>query len=277
MDVIRALNNNAVLCTDSQGAQVICMGKGIGFGRKLGDEIDGNNVEQVFRPSTMHPIANLTALLTEIPLDIVNLVATFVAQHSAVKEPQLLILGLADHISFAIERANTGIEVSYPLVWEVSTLYPDEFALGLKALELVEKETGARLPSDEAAAIAMHFINAQFVDGDMTKAENTTKEISVLIRLVSSELGLSLSPGSPTVTRFITHLRYLFTRLDSPKSEAEAPLHSMLAAIEHDDAEAVRIARKVRSHLEGNGHAINDNELAYIALHVARLRSALST
>ena len=51
----------------------------------------------------------------------------------------------------------------------------------------------------------------------------------------------------------------------------------MLAAIEHDDAAAVRIARLVRSKLEGQGHAINDNELAYIALHVARLHSALGT
>ena len=246
MDVIRALNNNAVLCTDSQGAQAICMGKGIGFGRKLGDEVDDKTVEQVFRPSSMHPIANLTALLTEIPLEIVNLVSAFVSRNSSVKEPQLLILGLADHISFAIERTKTGIEVSYPLIWEVSTLYPKEFALGIKALKLVEQEADVRLPRDEAAAIAMHFINAQFVDGDMSKAENTTKEISDLLRLVSSELGFTLSPGSPTVTRFITHLRYLFTRLDSSKAETEAPLHSMLAAIEHDDATAVRIARKVR-------------------------------
>ncbi|OFS39099.1 PRD domain-containing protein [Corynebacterium sp. HMSC069E04] len=277
MDVIRALNNNAVLCTDAQGTQAICLGKGIGFGRKLGDEIQDDAVEQVFRPSSAHPIANLTALLSDLPLDIVNLVVNFVNTHSQVSETQLLVLGLADHISFAIEREESGIEFSYPLMWEVSTLYPEEFELGLKLLDQVEKATSVRLARDEAAAVAMHFINAQFVDGDMTKAENTTKEISALLDLVSSELQCHLRPSSPTVTRFVTHLRYLFARLHSPSREADAPLHSMLAVIEHDDAAAVRIARLVRSKLEGQGHAINDNELAYIALHVARLHSALGT
>ena len=277
MNVIRALNNNAVLCTDTQGIQAICLGKGIGFGRKLGDEIQDDAVEQVFRPNSAHPIANLTALLSELPLEIVSLVADFISAHSQVKEPQLLVLGLADHISFAIEREKGGIKFNYPLMWEVSTLYPEEFELGLKLLDQVEEATSARLARDEAAAIAMHFINAQFVDGDMTMAENITKEISALLDVVSSQLQCQLQPSSPTVTRFVTHLRYLFVRLNTPNREADAPLHSMLAAIEHDDAAAVRIARLVRSKLEGQGHAINDNELAYIALHVARLRSALGS
>lgn len=50
----------------------------------------------------------------------------------------------------------------------------------------------------------------------------------------------------------------------------------MLTALENDDPTAVKVARTVRSHLEGRGRAINDNELAYIALHIARLRNSLA-
>lgn len=276
MDVIRALNNNAVLCSDEHGGQTICLGKGLGFGRKLGDTIDAEQAEQVFRPSTVHPIANLTALLSEIPLELVTLASEIVSESQIRKDPELLTLGLADHISFALERAKGGLEVSYPLVWEVSTLYPQEYTLGKLALDRIEQLSGVRLHGDEAAAIAMHFINAQFAAGDMSKAEASTKGIANILALVSVELGRELPPDSTTVARFITHLRYLFVRLNAPTREPDAPLHSMLTALENDDPTAVKVARTVRSHLEGRGRAINDNELAYIALHIARLRNSLA-
>lgn len=205
MDVIRALNNNAVLCSDEHGGQTICLGKGLGFGRKLGDTIDAEQAEQVFRPSTVHPIANLTALLSEIPLELVTLASEIVSESQIRKDPELLTLGLADHISFALERAKGGLEVSYPLVWEVSTLYPQEYTLGKLALDRIEQLSGVRLHGDEAAAIAMHFINAQFAAGDMSKAEASTKGIANILALVSVELGRELPPDSTTVARFITH------------------------------------------------------------------------
>lgn len=277
MEILRVLNNNAVLCTENTHGQAICMGKGIGFGKKLGDSIDADRVEQFFHPSPIHPIGNLTALLSEVPLEYVSLASTLASRCETLEEPQLLILGLADHISFAVERTRSGTSIEYPLVWEVSTLYPEEFSLGLHALDSIEKMTGVRLDRDEAAAIAMHFINAQFVNGKIGRTEFATKEISNVVLLVSHELGHELNPGEATVARFITHLRYLFVRLYSPSSSTEAPLHSILSALETDDPEAVKVARKVSEHLEKTGHRISQNELSYIALHVARLRATLPT
>ncbi|AHI22443.1 beta-glucoside operon antiterminator [Corynebacterium vitaeruminis DSM 20294] len=199
------------------------MGKGLSFGRKLGDTIDAEQAEQVFRPSTVHPIANRTALLSEIPLELITLASEIVSESQIRKDPELLTPGLADHISFALERAKGGLEVSYPLVWEVSPLYPKEYTLGKLALDRIEQLSGVRLHGDEAAAIAMHFINAQFAAGDMSKAEASTKEIANTLALVSAELGRELSPDSTTVARFITHLRYLFVRLDADRPRERRP------------------------------------------------------
>jgi Transcriptional antiterminator len=39
-------------------------------------------------------------------------------------------------------------------------LCKDEFEVGLKANQVVEEETGVRFLEDEAAFIALHFVNA---------------------------------------------------------------------------------------------------------------------
>lgn len=47
MQVIRKLNNNAVICKDSRGQEMIALGKGIGYG-ELPREISLSEIERSF-------------------------------------------------------------------------------------------------------------------------------------------------------------------------------------------------------------------------------------
>ena len=48
MIIQKVINNNVVSTFDANGKEVILMGKGIGFRKKAGDELDKNKIEKIF-------------------------------------------------------------------------------------------------------------------------------------------------------------------------------------------------------------------------------------
>ena len=48
MLAIKKLNNNAVLCRDGQGRDVIAMGRGVGFGGEFPRELPLSKIEHTF-------------------------------------------------------------------------------------------------------------------------------------------------------------------------------------------------------------------------------------
>ena len=71
MEVVRALNNSAVLATSGSGERCVLMGKGIGWNKGLGDAVDMAAVTQRFVPDGSHSLPQLAAFLADIDLDIV--------------------------------------------------------------------------------------------------------------------------------------------------------------------------------------------------------------
>ena len=49
MIVDRVINNNIVSTIDDEGAELILMGRGLGFGTKSGNDIDESKVEKIFK------------------------------------------------------------------------------------------------------------------------------------------------------------------------------------------------------------------------------------
>ena len=45
MQIIKVINNNVISSEDDKGKEIIVMGKGIGFGKKAGEEIDETTIE----------------------------------------------------------------------------------------------------------------------------------------------------------------------------------------------------------------------------------------
>lgn len=271
MEVIRVLNNNAVLCTDGCG-QTILLGRGLGFGKRLGDDIDPANAEQVFVPNAAQSIANLTQLSVDIPLEMIQLAAE-IAQLVGRKDSQALVLGLADHISFAVERVARNVVIEYPLRWEIAQLFPTEFAVGRKSLALIAERTGVQLPDDEAALLAMHFVNAQF--NRLGAANTLPHTLTDVLRIVESGIGSALDRDSIDVARFITHLRYLFIRLEQGKL-AEGPIAKLGAVIAQEAPTAYVVAQHVAEELAPQHGELSPNEIGYLALHIERLRRVMS-
>ena len=79
----------------------------------------------------------------------------YIREHFHKELNEKLVLGLSDHISFAIERQKQGLSLANTLLLEIKKFYTDEYRLGQAALDIIEEQLGVRLPEDEAGFIAI--------------------------------------------------------------------------------------------------------------------------
>lgn len=271
MQVVRVLNNNAVLASRPDGRRVVLMGKGIGFGKHLGDPVDEAAVRHTFVPGGPHPIGRLADLVGDLPIDITETAGLIIRAGQAragVPATQALLLTVADHLTFAVRRGGHG-SAAYPLAWEVSQLFPDELAAGREALRIIADRHGVHLPDEEATAFALHFVNAQFV-GDLSRTVAMTQRITQLLGVVGASLGIKPATDSLSVARFVTHLRYLFARVAQERQITDAP-SPLSDTIRESHPRSFRTAERLREVLEMDARGITDDEVTYLALHVARL------
>jgi beta-glucoside operon transcriptional antiterminator len=268
------LNNNSVRTLLPDGSPAIVVGRGVGYRKRQGEEIDESLIEQTFIPRTREALGQLVQMLQEIPLEHVRLAAEITDLAIAelgVEGGQALLLPIADHLNFAIRRAEQGIHMEHPLRWEIQTLYPKEAALGRQAVRLINARLRCALPSDEAVAFAMHFVNAQFSGEGMERAFAMTRTIQRVFELVQTTLGRPVDQESMSAARFVTHLRYLFVRLNSGTQLQTMPTE-LLHGITNAHPLAASVAKKVALLIElGNPVQLTAEEVAYLTLHVARL------
>jgi beta-glucoside operon transcriptional antiterminator len=270
----RVIGNNAVLAVDEDQREFVALGRGVGFGVRAGSPLDQEKVEQVFLASDSAPSSQMLDALSDIPLVCVRAAAR-IAEHAGealgLRVSQSLILPLADHLHFAMERAAEGTTMEFPLLWEVSHLYPAEFRVGQQGVRIADEIMHVELDPDEAVALAMHVVNAQFAAPGMAAAMRMTETISRIFEVIEKSFDISLDRRSMNSSRFITHLRYVFARVAEGKQISD-PHPTLFDAISNAHPEAMACAVKVRYFIEMSFKTtLTADETAYLGLHVARL------
>ena len=202
MKIEKVLNNNVVVALDENGAETVLMGRGLGFGRRTGDEAPPDKVEKRFTLHSDQLSDRFQQLMTSIPLPHF-LMSERIINHAKIalgKElSDSIYVTLPDHISAAVNRYKEGIVLPNPLLWDIRQLYKDEFRVGLKANEIVKEETGVEFTDDEAAFIALHFVNAQ-LGGEIRDIYDMTYLLQAVFRIVYDEYGFRPDDESPITT-----------------------------------------------------------------------------
>lgn len=132
MKVIKKINNNVALCLDGNDNELIAFGKGIGF-----------------------PVA-----VQEIPENVFEVAALIVKKAQSEIKSNLnpnLVVGLSDHINFALIRMQNYKEMQMLFSYDVQQLYPRETELGRYAVRLIQEKLNVQLPDSEITNIAMHL------------------------------------------------------------------------------------------------------------------------
>ena len=157
MQIDKVYNNNVIQATDQQGRELIVIGKGLGFQKKAGEEIDTRKIEKTFVLQNDYQQSDLSSLYLQMESTEVEVVNAIINKAEGVLGVQFdlsLYLALADHLHFVFERSHEGVSIENPLSWEVRKFYPNEYQIGLEALQLIKERLGLELGKAEASAIA---------------------------------------------------------------------------------------------------------------------------
>ena len=123
----KVINNNIISAYEKSGAEVIVMGRGIGFKKKQGEVVPADQISKIFRIKSRTLTEQFKELLANMPLERVRIsdeIISHAKDHLKLKLNQSIYVTLTDHINFAIERVSQGIEPQNALLWEIKRFYP---------------------------------------------------------------------------------------------------------------------------------------------------------
>ncbi|MFD1068055.1 BglG family transcription antiterminator LicT [Oceanobacillus locisalsi] len=277
MKIKKILNNNVAISHNERNQEIIVMGRGLAFQKKEGSSIDPAKIEKTFileSKGISNKIAELLQDIPEVYLDLAYRVIALANEKLPYKLDDYLYVALIDHLSFAVERYERGVDLKNALFWEVRKYYKQEFQISQEALDIINQTLDIDLPEDEAASIALHFVNSQISGENMAETIQVTEMVNDILNIVKYYYQMDLDESSINYERFLTHLRFFamrFVRKEKTESNYDEFLYDQIK-IKYN--KAFRCAERIAAYIENDyDWTISHDELLYLTLHIYRLTS----
>ncbi|RHS73152.1 PRD domain-containing protein [Ruminococcus sp. AM44-9AT] len=273
MIIEKVINNNIISAYEKSGAEVIVMGRGIGFKKKQGEVVPADQISKIFRIKSRTLAEQFKELLANMPLERVRIsdeIISHAKDHLKLKLNQSIYVTLTDHINFAIERVSQGIEPQNALLWEIKRFYPQEFQLGIYALELIQDRLDILLPEDEAGFIALHFVNAEY-GTDIRDAVKFPDQMQAIVDIVERDLGILLDESSLHYERFMTHIKFLIQRIYR-KELLSSEDRELSLLMQRKYPREYQCSLKVAEYImQATGSRLSEEEIMYLSVHIRRV------
>lgn len=275
MIIDKILNNNVVVVKDNDNVEKIVMGRGLAFQKKVGEEFDDTKVDKVFTLTNKDAVNRFQELIVDIPMEHVEMaekIISYAKTHLGKKLNEMIYISLVDHIYTAFDRFLDGIIVKNALLWDIRRFYPDEFFIGVKALDMIEEKFKVRLPEDEAGFIALHLVNAQTDDESMQDMYEITKIMQEVTNIVKYVFNIEFDVDSVYYYRFITHLKFFAQRLINKKTYEDMSEDDLLDVIKMKYKNAYECTNKVAEFIQKKySYALSNEERLYLTIHIERV------
>lgn len=268
----KVLNNNVVIAQHPQYAEVVVIGKGIGFHRKAEDIIPIEMVEKMFILRNREEQEQYKELIPQVDeklIEVVQEIVLYVMERTNKVLNEHIHIAMTDHISFAIRRYEQSIIIHNPFLQETKGLYPDEFHMAEHAIARVNSVMSTSLPEDEIGFITLHIVSAMNNQA-ITEVKEQSQLISDLVRLVEKRLDYQIPRKSLDYSRFITHLRFLLERLR--RGEIVRETSSLDQLLKREYFVMYDLAWKLTKVIQRRIKiAVYPAEVTYLTLHLQRL------
>jgi beta-glucoside operon transcriptional antiterminator len=264
MRVIKSIHNNAAICADGKGHELIALG--IGFGT-IPREILLPDIKRTFYgidPKSLGLVSKLSEDVLEFAAQLADLARTI--------SPNLPVT-LADYIAFAIKRTRGHMVVEIPLAYDVQQSYPTEYRIKEMAVHGISRTFNVRLPKTEAVGIALSIVScAIFASAHDTERQKMTERlIEDSTKIVEGKLHITVGRNSFDYARFATHMRYLIGRLilgEYVSSDTAALLPELEEGYPYVSACGHAVADFLEKSLDAK---LDEEERVYLILHVNRV------
>lgn len=275
MIIEKVLNNNVVIVKDEKNIEKIVMGRGLAFKKKVGDEFDESKIDKVFTLSNKEALNKFQELIVDIPIEHIELaeeIISHVKTDKGKKLNEIVYISLVDHIYTSIIRFLDGIIVKNVLLWEIRRFYPEEFSIGLNALDMIEKRFNVRLPEDEAGFIALHLVNAEIDEDGMQDVYHITKLMQEIVNIVKYKFNIVFDENSVYYYRFITHLKFFAQRIINKNTYEDENDDDLLEVIKNKYINSYDCVKSISEFiLKKYNYILSNEEKLYLTIHIERV------
>ena len=272
MEISKVLNNNVAVVIENNEEKIV-MGRGIWFKKKTGDTIEPETIDKVFYLHNQEVLSRFKELVVDIPLEYLEIGEEIMDEARLSLGKALndnIYISMVDHIYTAVVRAKDDILVKNALLWDIQRFYKEEYQIGKKALEIIEKKTGVLLPNDEAGFIALHIVNGQ-LDEDVHDMYEITKIMQEIENIVRYHFKIEFNEESAYYYRFITHLKFFAQRLVEHKKQNKQE-DDLLEVVQVKYANAYQCVEKIAMYIKNQyNYELYDEEKLYLTIHIHRV------
>ncbi len=273
MLINKVLNNNVVTSINENGEEAVVMGRGIAFQKKKGDVIDEEKVDKIFVLKNKSINNKLVELIKDTPsenLEVAEEIIKYAEEKLDTKLNENIYLTLTDHISFAVSRYKSNLEMKNVLLWDIKRLHQKEFAIGIKALDFIKNKLGIELSEDEAATIAMHILNGE-LSQDMPQIVDIINLINEMLKIVKYHFNIEFDEESINYYRFITHLKFFAQRLVNGNYYEDND-NELFEIIKNKYPKSYECTKKIEGFINQKFNSeLTKEEKLYLIVHTARV------
>lgn len=274
MIIKKIINNN--YCVLSGKEERIVMGRGIAFGKRVGDQIEEYEIEKEFQLSNDQNLRELQNLLIDVDPALTQLIHDHIYLIEKVMNKEVndvLYISLLDHMSGAIQRYQEGFEIQNNLVHEIKQFYPQEFQLADSLIKTINQHFKTQLTDNEAGFVAMHVINGLSFMADDLGSDQLIKMIKEIVTIVEHHFEVNFDENSISYYRFVTHLKMFGHRVfQNSLIDLSFSNEAIVEALKNKYKEAYQCSLKVKNYLIKSLYSeVAEEELIYLTIHIQRM------
>ncbi|MBO0474465.1 PRD domain-containing protein [Enterococcus ureasiticus] len=274
MYIEKILNNNVVMTKNESGEEIVCMGRGLAFQKKIGDLIDPTFIEKEFVLKDSITSGQFQQLFADIPLEEVEIVKRIVDMAEddlGIELSSNIYLTLTDHVHYAIMRAKEGIEMPNPLMFETKKFYPKEYAIARKGVALIKEKLNIDFSESEAGFIAFHIVNSEQANGNIEVTMSATEMVRDILTIISRYFGKPFDEDSLNYQRIVTHLQYFAQRYLQNEAHDEED-DFLYELIQCKYPKAFQSVQRINDYLvKKYQKPIDKAEQIYLTIHIQRV------
>lgn len=272
MQVVKVFNNNAAAVVLEDGSEAIVTGRGVGFQKKPKDSINLGRVQKVYTVEK-NKRNRLYRLMETTPYKYIQVSEAILEKVKKELYPQindLCLFSLVDHISFAIERVQKGIELPNLILRETRWLYPQEYEIAKWALQEIYQTSEVQLPDDEAGYIVLHILNASGTNKKDNLLDIMTRT-KIITGIIEEEMNLNIDQDDFDYYRFVMHVKYLLSKLKTGQNQVLDNADELYAMFVNKDLKIRKSIERINAFiLEEYQVPLSKQETVYLAIHITK-------
>ncbi|MBF2260479.1 glucose PTS transporter transcription antiterminator GlcT [Staphylococcus capitis] len=268
-EITKTLNNNVLICK-SNDHEVVLIGKGIGFNKKVGMMLDENaSIEKVYKLEQQQQKEHYKTLVEMGEDHVVQAViesVNMISETSIRTDDKSLVVALTDHIIFAYKRLKQNQVISNPFAIETKHLYSDAYQIAKRVIDKLNQTLDVRFPEDEIGFIALH-IASNSEDLSIHDISVINKLINKSMTIIETDLNHEIDKTTTQYQRFIRHIQFLIYRLT--KGENVDAQDNFILMVKNLYPQCFNTAYKILKMIQRQFDVIiNESEIVYLAIHI---------